>query len=228
MVVRMDLHCHTVYSKHWFWGSDALNTPAEMIKAAIKNGLNGLAITDHNNVQGALIGKKFARRYKNFVFIPGVEVRSASGDIVALGISENVPKYLPVEETVRKIHDLGGIAIAAHPFANYPLSHCLGKEAVKTDAVEVFNSYRRKEHNLKAVFFAHTNKKPITAGSDAHTIRNVGKAGIIFESDPLEEILKGKIRIFGDHTTKKDLAYLSIRKFGRSFKWKLGAKPKYS
>jgi len=66
--MRIDCHCHTIYSKHWFWGYDSINTPKEMIKAAIKKGLDGIAITDHNTVKGSLIGKKIAKKYKNLLY----------------------------------------------------------------------------------------------------------------------------------------------------------------
>ena len=67
--MRIDTHVHTIYSKHWFWGFDSLNTPLEMIKFAIKKGLDGLAITDHNTVKGSMVGKKIAKSFKGFKII---------------------------------------------------------------------------------------------------------------------------------------------------------------
>ena len=64
--MRFDLHCHTIYSRHWYWGVDALNTPREMIKAAVKKGLDGIAITDHDNIKGALQGLRDAKGFKHF------------------------------------------------------------------------------------------------------------------------------------------------------------------
>ena len=117
--MKIDCHCHTIYSKHWFWGYDALNTPLEMIKAAIKKGLDGLAITDHNTVKGSLVGKKVAKKYKNFILITGCEIRTKSCEVIALGIKENISPNLSLEETIEKIHDLGGIAVIPHPFGKY-------------------------------------------------------------------------------------------------------------
>src|SRR4030067_1854146 len=116
--MKIDCHCHTIYSRHAFWGSDALNTPLEMIKAAVKKGIDGLAITDHNTVKGSLIAKKEARRFKNFKIITGCEVRTREGEIIALGVKENIPMNLSIEETVKIIKDLGGISVAPHPFGS--------------------------------------------------------------------------------------------------------------
>lgn len=224
--MKIDLHCHTVYSNHWFWGTDALNTPREMIKAAIKRGLNGLAITDHQTVKGSLVGIKVAKKLdKNFLIIPGIEIRTKSGDVIGLGIKENVPDALSMKQTIEKIHNLGGIAIAAHPFGQFIFRKCVGKEAVKADAIEVFNAgSSSKGRDKKALALAEKFNKQKTAGSDAHYYKDVGNAGIICNSDPIEEILKNKVKIFGNYTPYRDLAYLTIKKFSRSIKWRIVGK----
>lgn len=220
---KFDLHSHTTCSKHWFWGMDALNSPQEMVKAAIKKGMNGLAITDHQTVKGSLIAKKFAKQYRDFIIITGMEIRALSGDVVALGIKENVPDDLGLEETIEKVHALGGIAVAAHPFAKFIVRKCVGKEARKLDAIEVFNAGSCKGfQNRKALAYAEKFKMPKTAGSDAHCTRDVGRAGIICnactQDDVLDSIMKKRCKIFGEYTPYKDLAYLSIKKFSRSLK----------
>jgi hypothetical protein len=217
----IDCHCHTIYSKHWFWGFDSLNTPEEMIKAAIKKGLNGLAITDHNNVKGSLVAEKIAKKYKNFKIITGSEIKTKSGEITGLGIKENIPMLLSLDETIEKIHDLGGIAVAPHPFGKYFFRKCVGENAVKADAIEVFNSTLTKIANKKALILAKKIKKHITAGSDAHSINEIGNAGIICNSNPIEDIIKNKVKIFGKKTPLIDIAYLISRKFVRSIEWRL-------
>ncbi len=220
---KFDLHSHTTYSKHWFWGMDALNTPQEMVKVAIKRGMNGLAITDHQTVKGSLVAKRFAKRYRDFIVITGAEIRTISGDVVALGIKEDVPDDLSLGETVEKIRRQGGIAVAAHPFAKFMVRKCVGDEARRLDAIEVFNAGSCKGfQNRKALRYAEKFRMPKTAGSDAHCMRDVGRAGIICEArtqdDVLENIMKKRCRIFGEYTPYKDLAYLSIMKFSRSLK----------
>lgn len=217
--MQIDCHVHTIFSKHWFWGRDALNTPKEMVKSAIKKGLGGIAITDHSTVKGGLNGMKIAKRY-GFLVIPGIEIRSKAGDIIGLNIKQNIPDNLSLEETIEKIHDLGGIAIAPHPFAKYIFRNCLAENSIKTDAIEVFNSGHSEFYNKKALEFAERFNKPVTAGSDAHSFRDVGRAGIICESDNkddiIEEILKKKVKIFGNRIPYKNLAILTLEKFSRA------------
>lgn len=218
--MRWDLHCHTIYSKHLFWGFDALNKPREMVKAAIKKGLDGLAITDHNTIKGSLIAKNIAKRYKNFSVITGSEIKTLSGDLIALGIKNDIPKKLTLEETIEKIHDLGGIAIAPHPFGVYLFRRCVGKKAIKADAIEVFNASITNGANQKALDLAKRFRMPKTASSDAHWIKNIGDAGVICEN-PLEDIPKNRTKLFCNRTPYRDIAQLAIKKFKRSIKWRI-------
>lgn len=220
----IDTHVHTIYSDHWLWGKDSLNRPRDLVKIAIKKGLNGLAVTDHDNVNGSLETKKIAKRFKNFKVITGLEVRTISGDMLALGVDENVPSSLSVEETVEKIHDLGGIAVAAHPYGSYIFRKCLEKEALKADAIEVYNASLLKYANSKAEILAKKYKKPITAGSDAHGLREVGNGTIEFSGDPIQAILKKKVRIVKEKTTALDIINMIARKYIGSIEWRITGK----
>jgi predicted metal-dependent phosphoesterase TrpH len=180
-----------------------------MIEAAIRRDLQGIIITDHDNVMGGLVGKKASKGYKDFQVIPGAEVTSRSGHILAIGIEANVPKRLGVEETVEKIHDLGGIAIASHPFSNR-VRPSLGKECLKTDGIEVFNSTNRGLANARAMSLAQAHHRPRTAGSDAHWTRTVGNCGIICD-DPLTDIGRGRTRLFGTYTGTWDMRVFNFR-----------------
>ena len=222
--MKIDCHCHTIYSKHWFWGFDAINTPLEMIKAAMKRGIDGLAITDHNTVKGGLAGKKIAKRFRNFIVISGSEIKTKDGEIIGLDIKEDVPINLSIEETVEKIHDLGGIAIAPHPFGSYIFRKCANENGLKADAVEVYNSTLTKKQNNKALKFAKKFKKPFTAGSDAHSAREVGIAGIIVNGNPIDSILKNKVKIFGKGTSVLQIARTVSQKYIRSLEWRLSGK----
>ena len=127
MYVKADLHVHTTYSK------DSIITPEELIFFAKKSGLNAIAVTDHNSVEGAL---RIAKENSEFLIIPGMEVSSLHGHIVALNIAELIPRNLSADETVERIHMAGGIAIACHPFAW--LKGSVGKYVTaKFDAVVV-------------------------------------------------------------------------------------------
>lgn len=222
--MKIDCHCHTIYSKHAFWGYDALNTPAEMIKAAMKRGVDGLVITDHNTVKGGLVAKKAARRFKGFVILVGSEIKTKEGEIIAIGIKEDVKPEMTIEETVEKIHDLGGIASAAHPFGSFVFRRCAGKKSLMADAIEAYNATLTKSQNRTALELATRFKKPITAGSDSHCAREVGRAGIIISGDPIEDILSRKAKVFGSHISLFEVAHRTSRKFSRSFRWRISGK----
>jgi predicted metal-dependent phosphoesterase TrpH len=220
--MRIDCHCHTIYSKHFLWGYDALNKPRDLIKSAIKNGLDGIAVTDHDTVRGSLVTERIAKSFKGFLVITGSEIKTKEGEIQGLGIKKNVPKNLSIEETVEKIHDLGGIAVAVHPFGSYLLRKGVSYSATKADAVEVFNAANLfKRSNNRARLLARKYKMPMTAGSDAHNIREVGNAGIICNGDPLKAIMKKRVKIFGKKNTVADMAVLTSKKFIRSVEWRL-------
>jgi predicted metal-dependent phosphoesterase TrpH len=207
--LKWETHCHTVYSNRRRRGFDALNTPREMMEAALRKGLQGMIITDHDSVKGGLIGRSAARRFKDFQVIPGAEVTSRSGHILAIGIATNVPKGLKVEETVERIHELGGIAITSHPFSSR-VRPSLAEECLKTDGVEVFNATNRGLANHKALSLARMHGLPQTAGSDAHRARTVGTAGIICD-DPLEDIPKGRAGLFGEYVSTWDMRAFNFR-----------------
>jgi hypothetical protein len=190
-----------------------------MIKAAIKCGLDGIAITDHGTVRGSLAALDVARALKlDFIVITGSEVRTAGGHLLALGITEDVPERLSVEETVERVHALGGITIAAHPFASYLIGKCLKQRALVADAIEVLNALHMRRCNRAALLFALANGRPQTAGSDAHMAKAVGVAGVVIDSDPLTEIKKGRARTFGSSVPLRDVASLTVKKFCRSIR----------
>jgi predicted metal-dependent phosphoesterase TrpH len=180
-----------------------------MIEAAIRKGLGGMIITDHDSVAGGLVGRKVALRFKDFKVIPGAEVTSHSGHILAIGIENDVPKGLSVEETVEMIHDLGGIAVASHPFSSR-VRPSLGEECLKTDGVEVFNSANRGDSNSRALSLARGHGRPGTAGSDAHWERVVGSAGIVCD-DPVEDIIRGRTKMFGRYTGSWNMRVFNFR-----------------
>jgi len=207
--LKWETHCHTVYSNRHRRRFDALNNPREMIEAAIRRGLQGMIITDHDSVMGGLVGKRAAKEYNGFQVIPGAEVTSRSGHILAIGIEVDVPKRLSVEETVEKIHDLGGIAIASHPFSSR-VRPSLGEECLKTDGIEVFNSTNRSLANASAMSLAQAHGRPGTAGSDSHWAKTVGNCGIICD-DPLTDIGRGRIHLFGRYTGTWDMRVFNLR-----------------
>jgi hypothetical protein len=180
--LKIDLHVHTNHSY------DSVIKPEEVVFYAKKRGLDGIAITDHDKIECAL---KMTKK-TGFLIIPGIEVSSLGGHVLALNIQELIPKGLSVDETVDRIHSLGGIAVACHPTSFFKGS--LGEHiSSKFDAVEVINAsafpfnYSVK-HSQK---IASSLKIAQVAGSDAHYGPEIGYAYTLVNAESkVEEIVK--------------------------------------
>ncbi|MBU5575212.1 MAG: PHP domain-containing protein [Candidatus Aenigmatarchaeota archaeon] len=225
---KYDLHVHTIYSKVAFWGYDALNTPEEIVDAAVKKGLNGIAITDHNTIKGALKAKNYAKKkYPNFNVIIGEEIKTASGDLLGIGLHKEIKPYMSLKDSIDEIHSQGGIAIAPHPFAKFILRECLMKKAIFADAIEVLNACSAlKFQNNSAKELAIKYSIPMVAGSDSHSILTLGAAGIICNNDPISEIKNGKVKVFGREAKRKILIEVYYKKIWRSVNWFFSKKRK--
>jgi predicted metal-dependent phosphoesterase TrpH len=193
--VKIDLHVHTCYSY------DGLIKPQELVVYAKRAGLDGIAITDHDRIDGAL---KLAKTMADLLIIPGIEVSSLEGHIVGLNIQEGVPKNLTAEETIDRIHSLGGLAIACHPKALFKAS--LGWKTNKNfDAIEVVNAsaFPFKCSTQQALEIANRLGIPRVAGSDAHYASEIGSAYTLVDARVLdgeeiaEAIRKGLCEPFG-------------------------------
>jgi hypothetical protein len=180
-----DLHTHSLYS-------DGAGTPKEMIEYAKRIGLNGIALTDHNEVKGALEALKLAS--SDFHVIPGIEVSSAAGHILGLGITEKIPRDLSVSETVKRIHAAGGIAIAAHPFDRIRQGVGDLVYSVDFDAVEVYNGHTMMSSRSPREIMKNL-RVPAVGGSDAHLLSEIGSVVMDLDGDPLDAIVKGRGRV---------------------------------
>jgi len=167
-----------------------------------------LLSTDHNEIRGALEALKFSS--SDFRVIPGVEVSSVAGHILALGVEEVVARGLPADETVDQIHALGGVAVAAHPFDR--LRQGVGGlvYTVGFDAVEVYNghtilSYGSPEEIIKRL------KVPAVGGSDAHLLCEIGSVVMELDGDPLDSLIKGRGRV-SVNISKAGIVYNHIKR----------------
>ena len=185
MPYKIDLHCHS-----WFSG-DGVSSPESLIAAARAKGLHGFALTDHNTCDGChyLIEQGLARTdgqpVDGFLVIPGVEVTTAEGHLLCLGVMLPNLKGRPAVEVCRIVHEMGGLAIPPHP---YDLFRAGIRQAVletlEIDGLEVFNAATTfKRYNRQALAYAAMKKLPMTAGSDAHHEAAIGTAYTILAAD---------------------------------------------
>ncbi len=170
-ILRADLHTHTYYSP------DALTSPSEFTDACQARGVNCVAITEHNNIRGALAMLEACP----FKVIVGEEIRTADGEIIGLFLKEEVPPRLSAEETVRLIKEQGGLVSIPHPFDRLRRKS-LGEEALlrivdQVDVIETFNArITFAADNERARRFARGHGLLEAAVSDAHTPGELGSS----------------------------------------------------
>ncbi len=170
--MKIDMHIHTLGS----W--DSLSDPERVLEVAMERGFQRVAITDHNRVHVAL---RMAECYPDVV-IPGEEVKTAEGiDVIGLYLCEEIPEGTPAEETIELIRSQGGIVYLPHPYAAGKGGG--GKYAERLgqlcDVIEVFNArLHNASMNRKAENLALRHGKLMGAGSDAHTIGEIGNAWV--------------------------------------------------
>src|SRR5580698_7538083 len=185
MAYNIDLHCHS-----WFSG-DGVSAPEALIASARKKGLHGFALTDHNTSDGCryLLDKGLMREdglpVDGLLIIPGVEVTTAEGHLLCLGVMLPNLKGTPAAEVCRIVHGMGGLTIPPHP---YDLFRAGIRQAVldtlEIDALEVFNAATTfKRYNRHAFIYAQQRGLPMTAASDAHDSVALGTAYSILEAE---------------------------------------------
>ena len=196
----IDPHIHSKYSR------DATSSPKDIIKKSRSIGLDAIAIADHNSIKGSQVGIEESKGMDGFIVIPAMEISTSKGHIVALGIEEEIKPKLSPEETIEKIRDMGGIAIAPHPFVRYREGLCDKIKDLDVDAMETLNSrYIFGYSNWKAKNLAEERGIPQIGASDAHFLGAIGSCVTEVEADfsidgILKGILSGKTSVFGDRT----------------------------
>lgn len=169
--LRMDLHTHTLYSH------DSLLKLEDYIDACVRRGINCVAVTDHNEIDGA----KQMQRMAPFKVIIGEEIRTSDGEISGLFLKERIPPNLSAFETIRRIRQQKGLVYIPHPFAAGVFMRLkrqvLDAIVDEVDIIEGWNSRGiLKNDDEKAQDFAMRHRKPFAAGSDAHSRYELGAA----------------------------------------------------
>ena len=197
--MKCELHCHSTHSHGIKIRWEGMPSPAQIAKTLHKKGFKGFAITDHDTIEGWPEARKAAKSQR-MVFIPGLELSTVSGHLIALGINERIKSRLTLEESIDLVHDQGGITVAPHPLD--VRGEGIRKEFYKADAVEVFNSLNltRVENALTGVKVKRMSL-PAVGGSDAHTAEMLGMTANIMDANDvdsaLKHIKKGNVKIEG-------------------------------
>jgi predicted metal-dependent phosphoesterase TrpH len=167
-LLDLELHCHSRYSP------DSLVKLPDLIEHARRAGLQRLAVTDHSEIEGALLARQMAPD----LIIVGEEAMTEQGELLCLFITGLIPDGLTLDEAIDMVHAQGGICGPPHPLD--PRRSGIGMDNLlqygsKLDFVEVFNARTRDtSKNDEADYMAQRLELPRIAASDAHTLQEVG------------------------------------------------------
>jgi predicted metal-dependent phosphoesterase TrpH len=177
-LLRVDMHVHTRAS------SDSLNPPDAVVAALDARGIDRVVVADHDRIDGALRARELARGR----VLVGEEVRTREGpDIIGIFLTELIPRNTPLRETCERIRAQGGVVYVPHPFDTRRRGGGALLETVAdlVDAVEAHNARTwRPGVNELGERWARERGKALGAGSDAHTLGEVGTAYV--EVPPFE------------------------------------------
>jgi hypothetical protein len=187
-LIRAEFHCHTIYSH------DSSNRIPQLLRAAKERGIGRLAITDHNSIQGALIAKELEPE----LVVIGEEILTDRGELLGYFLSDEIPRRLSPMQTIERLIKQGAFIVVPHVFDHR--RHGWRKEDLEeilphVDALEVFNARcLNPRTNQLGKAFAEERGFAMTAGSDAHSLVELGLASVwlpVFNNpEELREALK--------------------------------------
>ena len=210
-LIEVDLHMHTDHSP------DCATPVDVLLQTARDRGLGAIAITDHNEVSGALKAREIAARMGDIKVIVAEEVKTAEqGEVIGLFLEEKIPKGMTMAETIAEIRRQGGLVYVPHPFDRFhsvPDYEHLIDIIEEIDVLEVFNPrVALTSFNEEAVRFARKYRIVPGAGSDSHVAQGLGSVRVrIHDFDGPAEFLEAMRD--ADITRKhKNLVYVQALK----------------
>jgi predicted metal-dependent phosphoesterase TrpH len=207
--VFCDLHMHTDHSPD-------CATPVDLLlETAKRRGLGAIAVTDHNEISGALQARQRANGIKVIV---SEEVKTAhEGEVIGLFIEEKIPRGMSMRETISAIHSQGGLAYVPHPFDrlhSVPDYEYLLKVVEDIDILEVFNArVAVPAFNEEAARFAAKYRVIAGAGSDSHVPQGLGSVKIRMRDFEGPKEFMESLRDADILRQRKSLVYLQSLKF---------------
>jgi predicted metal-dependent phosphoesterase TrpH len=173
-MLRVDLHLHSHFSH------DGRSSLQQLLDRAHESGLDRLALTDHNTVEGAL---NFVRMAPDLA-IAGEEVKTIEGEVIGLFITGRIPPYLAPEEAMDLIHGMGGLTYIPHPLdrhrANFRPERIIDM-AARIDIIETYNPWCDAAANQAAAQLADDLDKVTATGSDSHSAEELGRSWMEME-----------------------------------------------
>ncbi len=176
---RVELHTHTRFSH------DSLLPLWLLYRMLSVKGINCVAITDHNEIEGAL---RFRSRYPKIPAIVGEEIFSSDGEIIGLFLTERIEPGLSADETISRIHSQGGIVCVPHPADTKRNKTVLKTEVLmaqreRIHCIEQYNGRTLSSEDIERQrTIADMSKLPCVVGGDAHTFYELGRNYNIFRS----------------------------------------------
>ena len=210
-LIDVDLHMHTDHSH------DCATPVESLLETARDRGLGAIAVTEHNEISGAVAAAAIADQYGVKVIL-GEEVKTASqGEVIGLFITEKIERGMTLAETVAEIKRQGGLVYVPHPFDRMhavPDYEHLLPIVDQIDLIEIYNPRVALDtFNEEAARFAAKYRIPAAAGSDSHVTQGLGTARVrMRDFDGPEEFLES-LREAEIHSTPTNYVYVQALKF---------------
>lgn len=204
----IDLHTHTNPLSY-----DSEVSADDLVEAAKRAGLDGVCLTEHDFFWDHDKARDLGKRH-DFLVIPGIEVNTESGHIVVFGLERFVYGMHRLVDLVSMVDAVGGAMVAAHPYRRQlpfelrdegDFSEALGRACLNecyrhVQAIETWNGRGSLRQNEFSLAVCERARLPQTAGSDSHSVKDVGTCATEFEApiagltDLIEELRAGRVR----------------------------------